>query len=335
MGNVRFRPSYSWDDDFVTTVHEAFRWARIDAVRHMTACEDANLRWGETAITEVVTSRAAKAVSVVPFTQSAEALSGADWVWWWVDSRGAYGMLVQAKRVSVAWRKWRFDFSYPRGSGRQRATLMSVASSLGLLPVYALYLGTGDYRGWEPCTDSHRSGRCLQCVKRSVSLMPALLADELLVDNSLTTYERSVALEDLWTPPPKVAPLIPELRRHLAPDLKDFLTTEQNGTRAVTRSMIDRVLRVRIGTFRHSALSGSPTTANGSHGRLGSVFSELPVDSGHFGVNYFQHVLDPFRHALPDYVLEALSGDIDEDHLASNMPDNIAGVVVVRLQPDG
>lgn len=318
----------------MTAVEEAFRWARIHAVRHMSACEDADLRWGETSITEIVTSRAAKAVTVVPFTQRAEALSGADWIWWWVDGRGAYGMLVQAKRVTVNWSKWKFDFSYPNGTGSQRSTLMSSSAALGLLPVYALYLGTGGYRDWEPCPDGHRSGRCLHCVKRSVSLMPALLANDLLVDNASTTYEQSVALEDLWTPPPKVAPLTPELRRHLVPDLLNFLRTRQNGTRAVTRSMIDRVLRVRAGAFQATPASPSQLTNNGAHDRLGAVFPELPEDQGHFGLNYFHHTLDPLHHAPPDYVLESMSDDIDASHLASNMPDNVAGVVVVRLHQD-
>lgn len=318
----------------MTEVEEAFRWARIHAVRHMDTCERALLRWGETSITEVVTSRAAKAVTVVPFTQRAEALSGADWIWWWVDARGAYGMLAQAKRVTVNGSKWKFDFSYPNGTGTQRSTLMTVSAVLGLLPVYALYLGTGVYRSWEPCPDGHRSGRCLQCVKRSVSLMPALLADEFVTDNSTDTYDQSVALEDLWTPSPKLAPLIPELRKQLTPDLLDFLTTRQDGTRAVTRSMIDRVLRVRISTFQHAAPTVAPATSAGRHDRLGSVFPELPEDMGHFDLNYFQHVLDPLRQAPPDYVLEAMARDLDEDHLASNMPDNVAGVVVVRLHED-
>jgi len=107
----------------------------------MAACERADLRWGETSITEIVTAQAADAVTVVPFTQRAEALSCADWIWWWVDHRGAYGMLVQAKRVTVTWSKWHFGFDYPRGTGSQRTTLMSSASGLGVLPVYALYLG--------------------------------------------------------------------------------------------------------------------------------------------------------------------------------------------------
>lgn len=64
----------------MTTVEDAFRWARIRSVRHMAACEKADLRWGEAAITEIVTSRPAEAVIVVSFTQRAQSIS-ADWVW--------------------------------------------------------------------------------------------------------------------------------------------------------------------------------------------------------------------------------------------------------------
>lgn len=315
----------------MTTVDDAFRWARIHAVRHMAACEVAGLRWGETSVTEIVTARAAKAVKVVPFTQNAEALSGADWVWWWVDGRGSYGMLVQAKRVTVTRCKWKFDFSYPKDTGRQRSTLMSVARTLEILPVYALYLGSGDYRRWEPCPDGHQRGRCLPCLKRSVSLMPASLANGLLVDNSSTTYERSVALEDLWMPPASGAMLNPELKEKLNPDLLNFLKLDQHGTRAVTRAMIDRVLRVRAGAFQSSPVISPRSVRNGARDRLGSIFPDLPDDFGHFDLNFFHHVLDPLRHAPPDYVLEVMSGDFDEVSLASRMPENIAGIIVARL----
>ncbi|MBC6461451.1 hypothetical protein [Actinomadura sp. HBU206391] len=315
----------------MTTVEDAFRWARIHAVRHMAACEQAGMRWGETSITEVVTSRAAKAMTVMPFTQRAEALSGADWVWWWVDSRGAYGMLVQAKRVTVSWGKWKFDFNYPDGTGTQRSTLMSAAATLDLLPVYALYLGTGDYRSWEPRTSGHRSGRCLQCVKRSVSLMPALLAEALVVDDAASTYERSVALEDLWEPSTTDALIIPAIQEQLAPELSEFLTNRQDGSRAVTRSMIDRVLRVRFGEFSAATRGDSEVRQGGTHDRLGPVFSRVPADTGHWGMSYFEHMLTPLLHAPPRYVLEVMSGDFVEDSLAAEMPANVAGIVAVRF----
>ncbi|WP_425005604.1 DUF6615 family protein [Mycolicibacterium sp. S3B2] len=299
----------------------------------MAACEKALLRWGETSITEIVMSRAAAAVNVVPFTQPAETVSGADWVWWWVDSTSAYGMLVQAKRLTLRQDRWRFDFGYRTGS--QHANLSSAAASLNLIPVYALYLGTGDYRNWEPCPDDHRGRRCPSCVKRSISLMPALLADPAIVNDSATTYERSVALEELWTPSSRGAPLIPVLMEQMDPELIDFLLTPQTGARAVARSAIDRILRVRAGQFAAAAPPAPSIMRGGGHDQLGSVFPDLPSDTGHWGVPYFKHVLDPLQHVAPDYVLEIESREFDADEVASTMPEDVAGVVVVRLSQNG
>jgi hypothetical protein len=317
----------------VTAVGDAFRWARILAARHMAACEEVSLRWSETSITEVVVAQAGRAVTVVPFTQRAETLSGADWVWWWVDGVGSYGMLVQAKRVTLTGTRWSFGFDYATGgvAGGQRRALLSAAAALDLLPVYAIYLGTGDYRRWERCSDSHRGGRCLQCAKRSVSLMPALLAESLVVNDAISTYERSVALEDLWTPPQAQALVIPTIQQRLAPELADFLGKRQDGTRAVARSMIDRVLRARFGAFGLAPPVAADPSRLGDHDRLGQLFSDLPDDGGHWQLNYFQHTLSPLTHAPPGYVLEIMSGDFDQDRLVSVMPDNVAGVVVVRV----
>ncbi|WP_396910156.1 hypothetical protein [Mycolicibacterium sp.] len=301
----------------------------------MAACERAQLSWGETAITEIVMSRAAAAVSVVPFSQQAEAISGADWVWWWVDATSAYGMLVQAKRLRVDRGRWRFDFGYRNRAGSQWARLRETAATMDLVPVYALYLGTGDYRSWAPCPDDHQGLRCHSCVKRSVSLMPALLADSWIVNDSKTTYERSVALEDIATPSWTASFLIPALREQLAPDLANFLLTTQTGTRAVTRSMIDRVLRVRMGQFGAVSAPGLTAARDSSHDRLGPVFSELPTDTGHWNEPYFGHVLNPLRHVPPGYVLEIESGEFDVDELASNMPEDVTGIVVVRLPQNG
>lgn len=291
--------------------------------------------WGETAVTEIVTSRAAVAVSVVPFTQRAEAVSGADWVWWWVDAESAYGMLVQAKRLTVNRCRWRFDFGYRSSAGSQQSNLRSTAASLDLIPVYALYLGTGNYRNWEPCPDDHRGRRCPSCVKRSVSLMPALLADAAIVTDSKTTYERSVALEELRTPSSTGALLMPGLREQLDPELANFLLTPQTGTRAIARKTIDRVLRARAGQFGAVAAPGLNATREYAHDRLGPIFPERPADTGHWGIPYFGHVLDPLRHAPPDYVRDIESSEFDADELASTMPEDVAGVVVVRLPQNG
>jgi len=320
----------------MTEVEDSFRQARIRAARHMAACESAGLRWSETSITEIIASQAARAVTVVPFTQPAEALSGADWIWWWVDATSAYGMLVQAKRVTVRDGKWGFDFGYEiGGTGRmQREVLRSTAQALDLLPVYALYLGTGDYRRWERCSETHRSGRCPACVKRTISLMPELVASECIINDAASTYESSVALEELWTPPTEAALLSPLLESQLAPELADFLQAPQSGTRAITRSMIDRILRARMGAFS----APSPIAASiilGEHDQLGPVFKYVPDDTGHFGLPYFERTLRPLRHAPPAYVVGIMTNDFDEERLQSNLPENIAGVIVARPPQHG
>lgn len=99
--------------------------------------------------------------------------------------------------------------------------------------------------------------------------------------------------------------------------------------------MIDRVLRARAGAFSAGPTTAAHVAPPGEHDRLGPVFDDLPEDAGHWGVNYFSHALAPFVQAPPSYVLEIVSGNFNEDRLASEMPDNIAGIVVARLHGDG
>lgn len=319
----------------MSKVSKAFKSARRSALHHMAASERANFRWGETTVTEIVTSRAAKAVHVVPFTQPAEALSGADWVWWWVDSSSAYGMLVQAKRVTIDGDAWSFDFEYrsPKSARDQRDILHSTAAELELLPVYALYLGTGIYRNWERCSKHHTGQGCRRCNRRAVSLMPEMLASTSMVNDSTSTYEVSVALEEMWTSSPDRPLLIPNVADSMKPELAEFFLTEQRGTRAVSRSMMDVVLRARAGQF-DLATSGTVSLSDGSHDDLGPVFPELPDDTMHGGLPYFEHVLNPLRHVPPDYVLEIMHGDVGNHVMGSNMPQGIAGVVVVDLSEE-
>ena len=162
--------------------------------------------------------------------------------------------------------------------------------------------------------------------------MPELLAEELVVNDAASTYERSVALEELWTPPPAGALLSPVLEQQLVPELLDFLQQRQDGTRAVARSMIDRVLRARAGAFSPAPTSAA-TLRIGNHDRLGPVFGEVPDDTGHWDLPYFQHTLGPLQQTPPGYVLEVTTGDFDENRLAAELPDHVAGIVVVRVPP--
>ena len=306
----------------------------------MAACDRASVHWGEVAITEIVTSRAAPTVSVAQFNQNEEATSGADWMWWWVDATASYGTLVQAKRVTVNRDAWRFGFDYTSRNGRsQRSTLTSAARKLGVAPVYAIYLGTPEYRRWEPCPEDHQGRRCLPCKKRSVSVMPAIVADDKVRD-SVSTYKRSVALEELWLPdPPRKWPVGATLRATLSPELFTFLTTPQTGACAVAKKMIDRVLEVRL-TEQFGAVSAltprDSVSSDGEHDRLGSIFTQLPDDVGHWTLPYFEQVLSPLHHAPPPYVLKLeSSGSLDIGDLPSAARGSVAGVVVVRLPQSG
>jgi hypothetical protein len=316
----------------MTAAIEAFRQARIHSLQHIVACERAGLRWGETSITEMVMARSAQGVTVVPFTQRAESASGADWIWWWVDGVAAYGMLVQAKRVTVEGRDWRFGFNYqnPGATSTQREVLLRTAAALDLLPVYALYLGSGDYRRWARCSATHAGKRCLSCIKRSISFMPALLAEDVVVNEPGATYERSVALEDLQRTQFAPASLLPALRTQLAPELLQFLERRQDGTLAIGRAMIDQVLRARIGAFSVATVLTSVERGAG-HDRLGPMFKTIPDDTGHWGVRYFEHVLDPLRQSPPAYVLDIMANEFDQDQFLSRQPVDVAGIVVVQV----
>jgi len=116
--------------------------------------------------------------AVIPFTQPAEAISGADWIWWWVDDAGAYGMLVQAKRVTITEGKWWFGFNYASGQPKrsQYKLLRSTANALGLLPVYALYLGGGDYRNWERVLSRAPRAQTLPYMYETIDLSYACVA---------------------------------------------------------------------------------------------------------------------------------------------------------------
>ncbi|MGW4369803.1 hypothetical protein ACWEKT_29560 [Nocardia takedensis] len=149
----------------------------------------------------------------------------------------------------------------------------------------------------------------------------------------MSTYERSVALEEVWTGSPAGAPLIPTLGKQVGADLREFLQTRQDGTRAVTRSMIDRVLTARVGQMYSTPTTVRPERHH-DFDTFDPIFGEIPGDTGHWGLRYFEHALNPLRNTLPAYAHRVMAGEFEEDRLASNLPSNVAGVVVVRVPQD-
>jgi hypothetical protein len=297
----------------------------------MEQSEGAGFTRKEETLTDLLLAEVASSIKVVPFTRFQEARLGADWLWWWIDGQGeAFGMLVQAKRLRIDSKRWKFDFEYK--TGVQKRGLLRAARRLGVPAAYSLYLGTSTYRWPASCGASHAKGMCNQCRKTTVSVMPALLGDSSFVLDGPSTYSRSVALEDLATrrlaSGTALRHVIPGLRSKLDPGLRGFLSQPQWGPRRIAQELLDVVLLVRRGQLE--AVLAVPE----SYETLAPVFGALPADRGHFGEPYFPHILNGLRPAAPRYVLDAeyADGAIDPpSELSSDSEANVAGVVVVRL----
>jgi hypothetical protein len=304
----------------VPDVRGALAAGRDACLEHMAACEAAGLQWTEEPVTEILLSRTAPAVRFATFTRQEEAETGADWLWWWLAPNGeCFGMLVQAKRLYVNGSRWDFGFNYK--SGLQRRSLFSAAEALDVAPVYSLYLGTQAYRAPAACgSDSHGQEDCPSCAALAVSQMPAILAESALVVHADATYCRSVSLETAFDHAEKQSVWLGGVSAGLTDDVRAFLTEPQFGPRAIARTLVDRVLKVRQGQFE-LALKG---TVRSEH--LGRVFPDLPVDRGHFGAPYLPLMLRGLVHAPPDYVVAMIAG-----HSLGPAPaPNVAGVVLVN-----
>lgn len=177
----------------------------------------------------------------------------------------------------------------------KRQALLNTADSLDVTPVYNLYLGTQDYRARASCSStSHAASGCTTCANLSISLMPALLAVSHLVHDSVSTYERSLALKGAFDNAEEQASWLGAIDAHLTDDLREFLTEPQTGARAVARSLVDRVLHVRAGQFQKHVTELVHTE------HLGAVFPDAPGDEGPFGTPYLPHLLRGLVHAPPD-----------------------------------
>lgn len=305
----------------MANVRAALARGRTACLDHMAACETAGLQWTEEPITEILLSRVYPQIRSATFTRREEAEVGADWLWWWVAPSGeSFGMIVQAKRLYPGKAKWRFNFDY--NSSKQRRTLFEAAESLGVVPIYSLYLGTQRYRAPADCeAESHNAENCKNCAKLTVSLMPALLAENHLVVDATSTYERSVALEAAFDHAENKSAWLGLINADLTDDLRAFLTTPQEDVRAIARSLVDRVLHVRHGQF------SAPVKERIHTEQLGRVFADVPGDRGHFGTPYMPLMLQGLVYSPPDYVLSMMTGET----LGEPPADNIAGVVLIEL----
>lgn len=305
----------------MTDIQAALARGRAACLEHMRSCEAAGLQWTEEPVTEILLSRSAPEISFATFTRGEEAKVGADWLWWWVAPTGeSFGMLIQAKRLYIKGSKWSFKFNH--NSGEQQRALFEAARALDVAPVYSLYLGSQSFRSPATCSSkSHMADNCQVCTSLTVSLLPANLAVSHLTTDAESVYERSVALETGFDNAETQSAWLGAIDATLTDDLRDFLTAPQDGVRAIARSLVDRVLQVRQGQFS----KGVDQLIQSEN--LGTVFSTLPGDIGHFNAPYLPQMLRGLLLAPPDYVVAMMTGE----PLGHSPAPNVAGVILARL----
>lgn len=304
---------------------EAFGRARQGAEKHMMSVEEDGETWDERTITDHLLQDAKPFVKYAAFNQRQEPVVGADWLWWWIDNKSdeSFGMLVQAKKLKRVGQSWSIDFGYNKGE--QRKALFAAAEELGVPPVYALYMGSYRHlRADVSCGDEiHLQEPCDRCIKAAVSVMPGLITPYVTFrgdDLAELALQNSTPLEYLADPGVQPNALwIPESLGITDSDLLEFLGTEQYGPRQVAKMLFQRVNKVRFGQF-------SAALADRVRVEAPQLFNNLPADTGHFGVPYFQHILRGLRAETPRYVHDVLA-DLDApDWLIET---GIAGIVVV------
>jgi hypothetical protein len=288
--------------------------------------------WEEEQATTRLLDAAHPRVRYVPFTRNQEggnrtnAGTGADWLWWWMAPTGeCFGMLTQAKNLKKEHQRWHVDLRYH--DRRQITDLLNASDILRVPAVYVLYCGGPAYRPDLIC-GMHTADASDPCQRSAVSVLPGLVANQIVVHASLDwpgesgvdAYQSSIPLEDL-ADLAIGSDVVPDLNLgHIDGELYEFLTQSQTGVRAVAKKIFSGVSRMRSGQF---------SLAVAERTKLGTdvVFDELPIDEGHFGVPYFDHIFRGLRPVLPDYLTAIANGHEAPEWLA----DRVTGIVFVDV----
>lgn len=298
----------------------AFTRARKRAEQHMIGCERDGSSWREETVSELVWQAARPYVMYADFNRHEEAAVGADWLWWWVDGNGeCFGMLVQAKRLFCNGGNWSLDFGAKKGM--QMRQLFSSAEYFSVPAAYGLYMGSIDYRASVTSQISDPIAR-ERCRKATVSVMAGLLAAQTSSsprDGATAALNESIPLEDLADPNACPGPIQDLNLGETREELRTFLLEGQTGARHVARTIFKTVSDARSGMFSLDVAERGPV-------RTDVVFDDLPLDSAHFGVPYFLHLLGGLRRELPPYVQDVLAGK----RPPASVTDHVGGIVVIR-----
>lgn len=318
--------------------------------------------WNEEAVTAVSVIEGRPHVQVVEFNHNQEGRGpnalGADYLWWWIDSSSGecFGMLVQAKRLTLAGEQWHVDITHRDGA--QLSTLLRTADQLQVPAVYGVYTGGLVYRASLPCF--HRRARagaadaapippalsgdqeCGRCRRMAISMVTAYQLTFNWQSKAMTgntVLSESVPVEDLVDPAVPSTPIWDvNLRKISDPELRAFLRRPQDGAREIARRIFRLVAHRRAMGF--SAAAPEMMTVRGM-----PVFPNVPKDFGHFPGPYYRHVFQGLRTSPPAYVEDLRRAPAPPE--VSPLPEggprsgrqrplelagtNVAGVVLITL----
>lgn len=296
---------------------------REAAETHMEEREAADLGWNEETVTDIYLPKTIEFANAAQFTRNQEGLVGADWLWWWLDASGeAFGLLVQAKKITRRGRAHHLSLHHTNVRGDQYELLGTAAELLGVVPLYALYLGPAAARMDLACGKLHSGQACQHCRPATVSFVPALVAREYVLDrkNAIELLSYVMPMEYLARDASHPVSDINVLG--IAPDLGSFLQSTQTGARAVAKHVFDAVSTARAAEFRDSLPRLGFQTFTSSE-----MFRNMPSDAGRFGVPYFPHVFRGLRRRAPSYVFDIVATGTT----SHAFPPSIAGVVVMQV----
>jgi hypothetical protein len=308
------------------TVADALCRARAAVDEHWNERSSQGATPGEEELTIRLLMGGSPEIKYEEFNRAEEGRLGADWLWWFVSQDGeCFGVLLQAKKLKKAGKKWSVGLGHlVRSSKRlQITTLLDAAEHFDVPAAYILYCGDLDYRQGLDCGVNHDERTvCERCLRSGVSVLSGPCAKHLFEysEPGDAIFRASRPLEEIVLPARE--PVFDLNLEAIHDDLKRLLIEPQTEARAVAKHLFAQAAKMRLG---HHAMGGTALLEQipaGEH-----VFDEYPIDRGHFGLNYYAHVLRGLRRSLPSDVTPLTVGDsLDPGDFPS-----LGGVVIVQF----
>ena len=219
---------------------------------------------------------------------------------------------------------WSIDLGYRSGGGARSSTSFSMSPTFSMFRPHrpVPYCGDTEYRNGMPCGPEHDESECLVCDRASVSGLSGPCAKRAVeaVWSAEAIFQSSTPFENMVAPEHDENVLDLNLR-HVPDALREFLLSPQTGARLVAKRFLAQASEMRLGAFAAVTPVLSPPASQ-------RVFEVVPLDQGHFGLPYFDHILRGLRRFLPDDV--RLLED-DREVYESGALAGLGGVVIVHV----